>query len=106
MGIAAPITERLRAVTNYSTSYAWGPLVSVSRSVLLSLFRQISIGQLKIIDVDGTVTICGQEKLKAGLDGERSVYTIPQTVLQVHKETFWVRMLLFADMVCGLLPNA
>ena len=74
----------------YATSLTWAPLVQLSRTTILAIFSKIAVGQLKIIDADGRVTICGQ--LGTSVEG-------PQTELRVHKETFWVRMLLFADMV-------
>ena len=99
MGIASPITDRAWALANYSASYAYPPLVALSRAAVQSLFQQIRIGQLKIVDKDGTITICGQEKLRPDLPQERSVYSLPLTELTVHKDLFWVRLLLFADMV-------
>lgn len=98
MGIASPITDRAWALANYSASYAYPPLVSLSRAAVQSLFQQIRIGQLKIVDTDGTTTVCGQQKLKADSQAERSVYSLPVAQLTVHKDLFWVRMLLFADM--------
>lgn len=99
MGIASPITDRLWALANYSASYAYPPLVTVSRSAISSLFQQIKVGQLKIVDFDGTTTVCGQQKLKADASTESSVYSLPVVELKVNKELFWVRLLLFADMV-------
>ncbi|GAB7343201.1 hypothetical protein MBLNU457_1268t1 [Dothideomycetes sp. NU457] len=98
MGLASPITDRLWALANYSASYAYPPLVTVSRSAIGSLFQQIKVGQLKLIDADGTTTICGQQKLRPDATAERSVYSIPVVELKVNKELFWVRLLLFADM--------
>jgi len=71
----------------------------VSRTAIGSLFQQIKVGQLKLIDVDGTTTICGQQKLRPDANAERSVYSLPVVELKVNKELFWVRLLLFADMV-------
>ena len=99
MGIAGPVTDRVWALANYSASYAYPPLVSLSRAAVQSLFQQIRVGQLKIIDQDGTVTICGQQKLRPDSQADRSVYSLPVTELNVHKDLFWVRLLLFADMV-------
>lgn len=99
MGLASPITDRLWALANYSASYAYPPLVTVSRSAIGSLFQQIKVGQLTLIDADGTTTICGQQKLKRDANAERSVYSLPVVELKVNKELFWVRLLLFADMV-------
>jgi cyclopropane-fatty-acyl-phospholipid synthase len=79
------------SLRQYAGSLTWGPLVQLSKAAILSTLMKIEVGQLKIIEPDGHVTICGQlgESVKDG----------PQTELRIHKETFWVRMLLFADMV-------
>lgn len=74
----------------YAGSVTWTPLVQLSRSAILSTLQKITVGQLKVIEADGHTTICGE--LGADIKG-------PQTELRIHKDTFWVRMLLFADMV-------
>jgi hypothetical protein len=88
----------VQALSGYVASYGWGPLLSVSRSAVLSLLSRIQIGQLKVVDVDGKDLTYGQ---KQGVNGssEKSVYSLPNVELTVHKDVFWVRMLLFADMV-------
>ena len=99
MGLTTPLTAPLRAVAGYGAHYAWPGLVSVSRSTILSLLQRIAIGRLEITDTDGTVTICGQPDLKPTPHPYRSVYTPPSSELVVQKDVFWVRLLLFADMV-------
>lgn len=98
MGVSNPLSERIQSLVNYAGSYAWGPLLSLSRSTTLSLLQGIELGQLSIVDIDGTTTVCGQQKL-GNSAGANTVYTVPKVELRVHKETFWVRLLLFADMV-------
>lgn len=61
-----------------------------ARSYIISLLSQIKTGQLRIVDSTGKVTICGKNEPSAGE---------PQTELIVRDNTFWVQMLLFADMV-------
>lgn len=85
----------LDALRSYAGSFTWQPFVSFSRSTVLGLFKRISVGQIVVIDSDGAVTICGAPEVKDGS---------PRTELRVLKEAFWVRVLLFADMVShGLL---
>jgi len=93
MTILTPITSRFYALRNYAGSFAWGPLVQLSRSACLSLLCKIKIGQLEILDCDGARVTCGREV---------AVRHEPQATIRIHKETFWVRLLLFADMVCTL----
>lgn len=88
----------LQALSGYVSSYGWGPLLSVSRSTVLSLLSRIQIGHLRVADVDGKVSTYGQEQVVDGKP-EKSVYSLPDVELTVHKDVFWVRMLLFADMV-------
>src|SRR6266480_1292535 len=89
MTIFAPVTLHLCALRSYAGTLAWSPLVRLSRAVCLSLFKKITHGQLEIID-EGESTICGQV---------RSFADLPRVTLHVHKETFWLRLVLFADMV-------
>ena len=88
------------------TAYAWPPLVSLSRRTVLSLFAQIKVGQLVVQDAPTNITtVCGalevedpDKKVEPDLRGGRRRGT-PRAVLRVHSDTFWVRLLLFADMV-------
>lgn len=50
-----------------------------------------------VTDCDGTVTLCGSPSIKDGS---------PRTELKIMKEGFWVRALLFADMVGELICSA
>ena len=80
----------LQRLSRYTGSIAWGPVVAFSRTAILSYLAKIRLGQLKISEHGGHQTVCGG----TGQDG-----TGPIVGLSVYKETFWVRTLLFADMV-------
>lgn len=82
------VASRLLALRDTAGNVAWGPLTYGARSVCLAVLNQIRKGRLEIIDVDGHVYVCGEKK-----------GSIPSTVITVHKDTFWVRLALFADMV-------
>lgn len=97
MGLLTPLYERGSALATHVGSYAWPPLVSVSRGAILALLKNIQIGSLRITDIDGTLTVCGSPR-RAEQDGEKTVYTVPHTELRVLSDLFWVRLLLFADM--------
>ncbi|KAI5201576.1 cyclopropane-fatty-acyl-phospholipid synthase [Aureobasidium subglaciale] len=94
----------LQALSGYVASYGWGPLLSVSRSTVLSLLSRIQIGHLGVTDVDGKVSAYGQKQVVNGKT-EKNVYSLPNIELTVHKDVFWVRMLLFADMLFILNRN-
>ena len=64
--------------------------MNLSRSTVLTLLGRISVGHIYITDTDGKVTICGGAGVKDGSS---------RTEMKVLKEAFWVRVLLFADMV-------
>lgn len=89
------VSRTFDSVRSYVGSFTWGPFVKLSRSTVLALLSKIELGQLIIEDTDGTVTICG---LTGANDGA------PRTELHVLKEAFWVRLMLFADMVSRLPP--
>lgn len=88
MSITAPITDRFKALRNYAGSIAWGPLVSTTRTLCLALLKNIQIGRLEIEDPDGEVTVCGTAATKDA----------PNVSVIVHKDVFWLRLALFADM--------
>ena len=86
----AIISKPFDSLRSYVGSFTWGPFVTISRSTILGLLGRIQVGQLVVEDCDGTTTICG------GLGGKAGS---PHTELKVLKEAFWVRVMLFADMV-------
>jgi len=86
----AILTSSFDSLRTYAGSLTWSPLVRFSRGTVLGLLRRIVVGQIVVTDSDGAVTVCGARKVKDGT---------PSTELRVLKETFWVRALLFADMV-------
>lgn len=89
MALSGALNDTFDAVRSYAGSFTWGPLVSLSRNAVLSLLSRIEEGQLVVTDTDGTITICGAPKPSGR----------PRTELTVQKDAFWVRLLLFADMV-------
>ena len=97
MGLATPLVERFNALTSYASSFAYPPLVAVSRGAILAILKNIQIGSLQVTDADGTYTICGSPR-RSDSKEERSVYSIAHAELRVLNDLFWVRALLFADM--------
>lgn len=86
----AIVTRSIDAGRSYFGSFTWAPLVRLSRAAVLSLLGRVGVGHILIIDSDGSETICGERWPREGA---------PSTELKVLKEAFWVRLLLFADMV-------
>jgi cyclopropane-fatty-acyl-phospholipid synthase len=92
--MASFITSALDLVRAQVGSVAWGPLVTLSRKAVLSLLQQIEIGHLLVLEQDGSETVCGKKSPSK---------EVPITELKVHRETFWVRLALFTDMVSSAL---
>lgn len=90
----AIVSRTFDSLRSYLGSFTWDPFVKISRSTVLGLLNRIEVGQLVVRDSDGTVTICGQPGIKDAS---------PRTELRVVKEAFWVRVMLFADMVGDLI---
>ena len=90
MAVLSAFNCTVDAVRAYTGSVTWGPLVSLSRSVVISLLRRVEVGQIVVTDVNGIMTLCGAPQPKDGT---------PRTELKVLREAFWVRLFLFADMV-------
>lgn len=89
MAVITPFLAHFQFLRGYVGSLAWMPLVQLSRSAILSLLTRIEAGKLELQDADGHLIECGSDEEGGGL---------PRTSLRVHKDTFWVRLLLFADM--------
>lgn len=86
----AVVARSFDAARTYLGSFAWSPFVRISRAAVLALLGRVQLGHIVIIDTDGSETVCGERWAKQG---------VPATELKVIKEAFWVRLLLFADMV-------
>ncbi|KAL9108139.1 MAG: hypothetical protein Q9187_008339, partial [Circinaria calcarea] len=90
MPITSAINGTLDVIRAHVGSVTWGPLVTLSRSVVLSLLKRVELGQIVVTDSNGAVTVCGSRQPKDGT---------PSTELRILKEACWVRLLLFADMI-------
>lgn len=94
----------LDGLISQASAYTWNPLVNVSRRAVLGLLSRITIGQLVVTDTTTNVTtVCGalEPRIEDGLDLKKPTKNIedPRAELRVQRDIFWVRMLLFADMV-------
>ena len=86
----ALVTRSFDAARGYLGSFTWKPFIRLSRAAVLGLLARIETGHILIIDNDGSEIVCGERWPKDG---------VPKTELKVLKDTFWVRLLLLADMV-------
>lgn len=86
----AMVSRPFNSLRSYVASLTWAPLVNLSRSFVLALLKRIEVGTVVVIDCNGAVFECGAHQPDD---------SGPKTELRVLKENFWVRILLFADMV-------
>lgn len=98
MGVLSPLVDRGMALAGVAGTYAWPPLLSLSRGAILALLKQIQVGSLTVVDTDGSVTVCGTSRRVQGDGGDKTVHTVPHAELRVLNDLFWVRLLVFADM--------
>ena len=93
----------LGEVVSQIKAYTWNPIVVASRRTILSLLSQITIGQLVIKEVSTNITtVCGLLEPRQDdidLKHPRKGPEPPNCELRVNSDVFWVRLLLFADMV-------
>lgn len=81
MALINPLFELVQTLWNSAQAQAWGPLVSLSKTAMLSLFRSIEFGRLAIYDGDSeeALAICGNPKAQAGY---------PVALLRAYDEKF------------------
>ena len=101
-------TDLLRSTLG---SISFGPVLSISQAAVISIFSNIEVGTLIVTDsTTGTTRSYGQKIAKEhkkttssvngvnGRHGTKKAGNVRKVELLVKKETFWVRLFLFADM--------
>jgi len=97
-------TELLRGALGGLT---WGPALAVAKPAVLSVFSQIEVGTLLLVDEPaGTRRLYGQtlggadklDVLPSTANPVRKATSVPRVELVIKKEAFWMRLFLFADM--------
>jgi hypothetical protein len=84
------LISSILAVRDASVNAAWSPFVQLCRAICLSVLSRIQIGQIQILDVNGDVVTIGE--ITGAILG-------PRCVLNIHNDTFWLRLALYGDMV-------
>ncbi|KAG6018291.1 hypothetical protein E4U43_005708 [Claviceps pusilla] len=94
-------TEVLRGTVG---GWAWGPLVSVAKTTVLSTLANIETGTLLLVDEPGETRHVFGQNLSGTVDdqapgepGTRRADTTPRVEIVVKRDSFWPRLLLFAD---------
>lgn len=104
--LPAAVTKPFLQTSDYlrSTigSISWGPLLSLSKAAVVPILERIEKGTLIVNDqTTGQTTYFGQKTAKVLTNGNGALPSrtgVERVTLVVKKETFWVRMFLFADM--------
>lgn len=91
MTILGTLMSPATTIWNGVATQAWDPLLALCRSGTLAQLQGIKIGTLALYEkgVDKPAAFFGDESPEH-----------PFASLTVHDEKFWVRLALFADMVC------
>lgn len=94
-------TEVLRGTVG---GWAWAPLVSVAKTTVLSTLANIETGTLLLVDEPGETRHVFGQNLSGTVDdqapgepGTRRADTTPRVEIVVKRDSFWPRLLLFAD---------
>ena len=108
--LTAPLSHGTDLLRSALGSISFGPALTVSKSAVTSLFSQIKVGTLIVTDsTTGTTQSYGKKIAKEhkkstngvnGVNGSHGtkVGDVAKVELVIKKETFWVRLFLFADM--------
>ena len=82
-------------LTNTLLGWAWLPIISVARYIILGIFSNLESGCLLIVDkTNGTKHHFGKRNSSEVKGGE-------DVALVVKNDLFWLRVLLFADIGFG-----
>ncbi|KAJ2905448.1 cyclopropane-fatty-acyl-phospholipid synthase [Zalerion maritima] len=98
--VARPLSRTTDMVRGVIGGLSWGPALAIAQPAILSAFSQIEKGTLVLVDETcGSQRVYGQPPVKVnGVHPARKATGIPRVELVVKKESFWVRLFLFADM--------
>ncbi|KHN99306.1 methoxy mycolic acid synthase 1 [Metarhizium album ARSEF 1941] len=91
-------------VRNAIVGLAWTPAVSVARSAILATLSCIDTGTLLLVNEPGETRHVFGRNLSSGVDlsptastRERRAGNTPRVEIVIKRETFWMRLFLFAD---------
>lgn len=94
----APSTSMV-ALKETLLDWAWPPAVNLARKTVLSIFSGLEKGDLLIVeDARGMKHYFGQNTAVNDDNIVRNVYNIPSVRILVRRDSFWLRLFLFADM--------
>ncbi|KAH8750744.1 cyclopropane-fatty-acyl-phospholipid synthase [Diaporthe sp. PMI_573] len=100
--ITRPPSQWVQSARGTIGGITWGPSVSAAKWAVHSVFSNIQVGTLVLVDeVDGTNHVFGEKLGSSKLPGRvvvNGTVSVPRVELVVKKSAFWMRLILFADM--------
>jgi cyclopropane-fatty-acyl-phospholipid synthase len=103
--VTKPIAHGTDMLRGAIGGISWGPVLSLSKAAVTGLFGRIEKGSLIVIDeTTGKTEGYGQRlakedrKMTNGINGQSKKSSVRKVELVVRKDSFWVRVFLFADM--------
>lgn len=102
--VTRPASQWVELARGTVGGFTWGPSLKAAKWAVHSLFSNIEHGTLIVEDkVDGTNELYGERLGRAKppgklVNGEGRTASDPRVVLVVKKSSFWLRLVLFADM--------
>ena len=105
--IAAPLSRGTELLRGALGGLTWGPAMAIAKPAILSVFSQIEVGTLLLVDEPaGTRRLYGQtlggadklDQLPLAANPVRKATSVPRVEIVIKKEAFWMRLFLFADM--------
>lgn len=104
--VTRPASQWVESARGTVGGFTWGPSVKAAKWAVHSLFSNVEVGTLILLDeVEGTSYVYGEklgaksksEKLVNG-EGRSPPGAAPRVEVVVKKSAFWMRLVLFADM--------
>lgn len=103
--ITRPLRHGTDILRNTLGGWAWAPAVSMAKGAILTTLSCIETGTLILVDEPGETRHVFGQKLSAGVDQppadgayHRRASTTPRVEIVVKRDTFWMRLFLFADL--------
>jgi hypothetical protein len=98
--MAAAAVSAIGALNETLLSWVSPPVFNLARRTVLGIFARLETGSLLIMDqASGAKYVFGESRLEENSEKAeaKSIYTVPSAKIVVTRDSFWLRLLLFAD---------
>ncbi|KAH9223905.1 Mycolic acid cyclopropane synthetase-domain-containing protein [Leptodontidium sp. 2 PMI_412] len=109
--MVAVVVSGLETLKETFLDWSWPPAVSITRNAVLRTFSALEVGSILIIDQpSGIEHAFGKSSSKDKEADVRNSNTIPNVEIVVKRDSFWLRLFLYADMglpkaTCSMILN-